>query len=284
MKYLVVLTASEAKKFIAKSLIDKHKGFKKALMEGNMLIHPSTSTVFIYEAIMGEKPEGLWFCGAIAPKGTCISKEFEEIAARRKKGYDQHDVTYSWFFKKSQLFQGIALGECLEKMGPGDYYLKGVNVIDQNGNAGVLTANRDGGTIARAMAKAKQKNFEIMLFASNNKLINISVEEAAKIVDVNNISGSMGIPAGLFKVKGTLITEVEAFQLHEVKASPIASGGLCEAEGACVFVLEGQDKAVLDCLKVIEQCKGAHLDVTFPDCDSCRYDKCPNSIINLPRG
>ena len=93
-------------------------------------MHPSTSTIFVYEEIVGEKPEGLWFCGAVTPKGTCISKEFEEVVAQKGKNFNQKDSSYSWVFKKNQLFKGLILSECLREMGPGDYYLKGVNVID----------------------------------------------------------------------------------------------------------------------------------------------------------
>lgn len=82
---------------------------------------------------------------------------------------------------------------------------------------GVLTATRDEGTIARVMAQAIQKNFEIMLFSSINKVINISIEEAAKVANTNKLSGTMGIPVSLFKVKGNLMTEVEAFNLQGVQ-------------------------------------------------------------------
>jgi len=48
-------------------------------------------------------------------------------------------------------------------MGPGDVYVKGVNTIDPNGNAAVLAANPDGGTISRVMSYAKQRKFDILL-------------------------------------------------------------------------------------------------------------------------
>ena len=133
-----------------------------------------------------------------------------------------------------------------------------------------MTANRDGGTIARVMAQAIQRNFEIMLF---------SIEEAAKVANTNKLSGTMGISVSLFEVKGNLVTEVEAFNLQGAKATPIASGGLCKAEGTGVFVIEGEEKDVKSCLYVIEECKGAYLNVVFPDCEYCRYDKCPRSIV-----
>jgi hypothetical protein len=280
MKYLIVLTPTEAKKFIAKSLVRKHGAMKKALEEGIVLLHPSTSTFFIYEELVGKIPEDLRFIGAIAPKATCISREFEEIAAQRKKGFDQRDTTYSWVFKKGQLTKGVPLGECLNEMGPGDFYVKGVNVIDPDGSAGVLTANPDGGTITRAMTHAKQRKFDLLLIATSNKLINTSIEEASKATGRDKLDGAMGIPTSLFKVHGTLATEKEAFQWHGIKATPIAGGGLREAEGAFVYVLDGDEAAVKACLEVIGECKGARLEATFPDCEACRYERCNLSTVN----
>ena len=109
MRYLVVLTVTEAKKFIAKTLVRKSDKFKRAFDQGRVVLHPSTSTVFIYEELMGKMPDGMKFIGAIAPKGTCISKEFEVIAAERKKNFDQKHVTYSWIFDKGQQLQGLTL-------------------------------------------------------------------------------------------------------------------------------------------------------------------------------
>lgn len=82
---------------------------------------------------------------------------------------------------------------------------------------GVLTANRDEGTIAKVMAQAIQRNFEIMLFSSINKVINISIKGAVKVANTNKLSGTMGIPVSLFKVKGNLMTKVEAFNLQGVQ-------------------------------------------------------------------
>jgi hypothetical protein len=274
MRYLVVLTATEGKQFIAKSLVRKSAPFKQALEKGTLLLHPSTSTSFIYEELTGERPRGLCYIGAIAPRGTCISTEFEEIVAERKKGFDQRDVTYSWVFKKGQYTPGVPLGECLGSMGPGDFYVKGVNLIDRDGHAGVLTANPDGGTITRAMAKSRERKFDLMLLATINKVLNIPIEEAIKIAGRDKLDGAMGIPTSVFKIPGIVMTEVEAFGLHGVKAVPIASGGLAEAEGAGVFVIDGTEKDVNGCVDLVHGCKGAHLDVRFPVCENCRYDKC----------
>ncbi len=280
MKHLVVLTSTDAKKFIAKSLVQKSEKFLRSLEKGKIVLHPSTSTVFVYEEIMGSKPEGLWVCGVVTGKGTCISKEFEELAAERKNTFDQHDVKYSWYFSRGQFIKGVPLEDCLKEMKSGDLYVKGINVIDRKGSAGVLTANKDGGTITRVMSHAKQNNFEIILVATANKFVNVILEEVVKITGSDALDGSMGIPVGIYKVNGSLITEIEAFRLQGVRAIPIASGGLFEADGAGVFVIEGSKKDINVCLNVIEQCKGSKLEIAFPECQQCRYDKCPRSLCH----
>ena len=121
-----------------------------------------------------------------------------------------------------------------------------------------------------------------MLFATINKLINISIEKAVKATNTGKLIKAMKLPVPLFKVKGTLITEIEAFNLQGVKATYVANGGVCEAEGAGIFVIEGEEKDVKSSLEVIEECKGAYLNVACPDCEYCRYDKCPYSVVNSP--
>ncbi len=280
MKYMIALTPTEAKRFIAKSLVRKSDAFKRALNEGIVILHPSTSTFFIFEELSGKMPEGIHFIGAIAPKGTCISKEFEEVAAQRQKGFDQRDVTYSWVYKRGQLVRGVPLGEWLTQMGPGDFYVKGVNVIDPNGGAGVLTANPDGGTITRVMKHARHGKFDLLMIATSNKLISTSIEEASEATGLNKLDGAMGIPTGLVKVHGRLVTEKEAFQLQGIKATPVAAGGLGEAEGSHLYVLDGSEAGVKACLEIIGECKGAHLDVSFPNCEECRYVRCNLSTTN----
>ncbi len=280
MKYLLVLTPTEAKKFIAKSLVRKSETLRKALNKGTVLMHPSTSTSFLYEELVGERPEGLCFIGAIAPKGTCISRDFEEIAAKREKGFDHRSVIYSWVFRAGKLVKEVPLGECLNEMGPGDFYVKGVNVIDPQGNAGVLAANPDGGTIIRALTLSRQKKFDLLLLATLNKLIPVSIEEASKTTGRDKLDGAMGIPTSLFKIPGTLITETEAFRHWGVTATPIAAGGLREAEGAFVHILDGTETEVRACLEVVGECKGARVEARFADCEVCRYGRCNLSTVN----
>ena len=280
MKYQLVLTPTEAKKFIAKTLVRKSEILKKALNKGTVLMHPSTSTFFLYEELAGEKPEGLCFIGAIAPKGTCISRDFEDIVAKREAGFDHRNVTYSWVFKDGKSLKGVPLGECMNQMGPGDFYVKGVNVVDNHGNAGVLAANPDGGTIIRAVTHARQRKFDLLLLATLNKLIPGSIEEASKVAGRDKLDGAMGIPTSLFRIPGTLITEIEAFRHWGIAATPIAAGGLREAEGAYVYVLDGPEPEVRACLEVVGECKGARLETRFADCEVCRYARCNLSTVN----
>jgi hypothetical protein len=42
-------------------------------------------------------------------------------------------------------------------MGPGDHFIKGVNVINCKGNAGVLMANADGGMVRKDLSYVMEK-------------------------------------------------------------------------------------------------------------------------------
>jgi hypothetical protein len=48
---------------------------KKAKEKGLIVIHPSSTTLFLVEELIGKRPERLWVCGIVLPKGMCISWE-----------------------------------------------------------------------------------------------------------------------------------------------------------------------------------------------------------------
>jgi len=59
--------------------------------------------------------------------------------------------------RKGQFFEGLPLRDCLKEMGPGDHFIKGVNVINCKGNAGVLMANADGGMVRKDLSYVMEK-------------------------------------------------------------------------------------------------------------------------------
>ncbi|HEX7475584.1 MAG TPA: hypothetical protein VF318_06405, partial [Dehalococcoidales bacterium] len=68
----IVLTPTESKKLIAKA-VTKLDVVRQAATQGMVVIHPSSSTYFIFEELIGAKPKtNYWVCGVVTPRGMCV--------------------------------------------------------------------------------------------------------------------------------------------------------------------------------------------------------------------
>ncbi len=278
MQAEVVLTPTESKKLIAQSILQL-KEFQEALEKGIVAIHPSSSTIFLYEKIMGHRPKGVWVCGVLVQKGFCGSKEAQEMISARGPGiHDPAKSRQTWLFRKGILQEQTTLGDILEQMTAQDVYVKGSNAVDPQGHVGVLYANPagGGGTIGKVIAAYRKKNFHLLLPIGLEKLIPVPIEVAAKKAAFKKVDKAMGMPCGLIPVPGRKIDEVDALKaLSGAQATPIAAGGLGGAEGSVVLALEGSDQEVGNALNVIGGIKGAQLPVlNLPDCATCDKSYC----------
>ena len=278
MQAEIVLTPTESKKLIAQSILQL-KEFQDALGKGIVAIHPSSSTIFLYEKIMGHRPKGVWVCGVLVQKGFCGSKEAQDMISTRGPGiHDPAKSRQTWFFKKGILQEKTALGDILEQMTASDIYVKGSNALDPQGHVGVLYANPagGGGTIGKVIAAYRKKNFHLLLPIGLEKLIPVSISVAAKKAAFKKVDKAMGMPCGLIPVPGRKIDEVDALKiLSGAQATPIAAGGLGGAEGSIVLALEGSDQEVGNALDVVGGVKGAQLPVlNLPECATCDKPYC----------
>jgi hypothetical protein len=275
MRALIHLTASEGKKLIGRGTIQT-KPIKEALREGLVVLHPSSTTYFIYEEITGTKPAGVWVCGVIVGRGMCVSKELEQVVAKRPPGFDQVDFMHSWVFDRGELRVKVPLGKILEQMGEDDVYIKTPNVIDPQGNVGVFHANPDGGTISRVLKAQKIKGFHLVMPISLLKSIPTSINTASSELGVGRIDISMGIPVGLMPLKGEVITEVNAIEiLSGAAATNVACGGMNEAEGNTSYVINGERRNVEHMLSIIKGIKGTKAPtLNVPECEDCSWKSC----------
>ncbi len=284
MRAQVTLTPSESKKLIAKAVVNLDV-VKQALARGTVVIHPSSTTYFIIEEITGSKPKtDVWVCGVVIPKGTCIEMgtlvgAHSIVSEQAKEGALRHPEAfrYSWVVKGGEVSTGLPLGKILDELTSQDVYIKGANAIDVYGNVGILIGSAvEGGTIGRVLSASKKKGFSIIFPVGIEKLIPISVEEAAKEALKGDYEYSMGLPCALFPVKGIVVSEPKAIEiLSGATAIPIAAGGLAGAEGSVTLVLKGDKDQVTKALEYIEQSKGAKLPpVRTFNCHECPVKGC----------
>jgi len=262
MQAQIVLTPNESKKLIAMAILRMPK-IQNALKNGILVMHPSSSTLFIYEMLFGKRPEGLWVCGCIARQGLCGTRESEElILEQQSEPVDKRKIFRKSFFVERGILQEEAyLDEILGKMGKGDVYIKGVNAVDVYGNTGVLIGNPDGGggSIGMVLAAKKAKGFDIILPAGLEKLIPGVIADASKAAD-RKAGLTMGMPCSLYRMSGEKVDEVDAIRiLSGAKATPISAGGLGGAEGSIVLAIDGGDEQVTSAFELAKTVKGAQL-------------------------
>ena len=109
MRAQVSLIPSESKKLIAKALAEMAE-VKRVVASGVVVMHPSSSTLFLVEELLGRTPETeVWMCGAITPRAACGDDAVKvwmttHPEARGKGGPEA--FPFSWVFEKGKLTQG----------------------------------------------------------------------------------------------------------------------------------------------------------------------------------
>jgi hypothetical protein len=282
MRAQVSLIPNESKKLIAKALASMGE-IKTALEDGIVVMHPSSSTLFLAEEVLGKTPETeVWMAGAVTPRaafGDDAIKVWMMTHPEAKGMNSPEAFPFSWVIEKGKLSQRESLGSLFMRMGPKDVYVKGVNAIDPQGKVGVLIGNDiEGGTIGRVLAAQKKKGFTIIYPVGMEKLIPISIEEAVTAAkDRLNLSYSMGGRCSLLQCEGKIVTELKAIEiLTGANAIPIGAGGIDGAEGAITLVISGEDHQVKKAIKYIEDVKGAKISRQFrqTDCTKCNDEYC----------
>ena len=279
LKAQVVLTPTEAKRLLSKAVLNLTE-VKKALKEGILILHPSSTTIFMLEELgYSLTPERIWVCGHISPKGLCMARPIID-AVLGTPGFGPAMYPFDLVLKKGELlpFKNPTLGPALEEMGPEDIYVKGVNILDPEGNAGVLLAERKGGSLGLVLKQQKAKKFKIIIPVGIEKRIGIPLSKA--IETARDVQIAQGIPCGLWHLRGALVTEIEAFRaLFDVEATPVSAGGLCGAEGAVTWVLQGDEKNVQNAFDFCNQIRGHQLPFTLPvyECAECPNPICQQS-------
>ncbi|MCX8032525.1 MAG: hypothetical protein N3B14_03895 [Thermoleophilia bacterium] len=277
----VILTPTESKKLIGQAVAAMPE-VKKAALEGIVVLHPSSSTWFVVEALTGSIPTtNVWVCGAITPKGACgdMGVYFGEGSLNRVSG--PGGFPHSWVIREGKLSVGETLGDLMEKMGSEDVYIKGVNAIDPWGGVGVMVGNPvEGGTIGFVLSARRKKPFHLIFPVGLEKLIPLPVEQAAKEAKRAKCGYAMGAAVGLLPChEGRAVTEIDAIRiLTGAEAVPIAAGGLSGAEGAVCLVIKGEDEQVRHAIDLVEECKGARI----PQVRQFNCKECPNKMCAFP--
>jgi len=147
-------------------------------------------------------------------------------------------------------------GSVIDKLVPGDIFIKGANAVDPCGNVGVLMAGPGGGTMGQFYMGLKAQAWRQSIpSASRSSFLGGRGGPVWREVDAgadNRLPRRDGLRRGR-----RVVTEIEAIDsLFGLNAIHYASGGWGGAEGAVTLIVEGEDDAVGKCLDLIEKIKG----------------------------
>ncbi len=130
--------------------------------------------------------------------------------------------------------------EILARLSPGDGVIKGGNVLDPQGVAGVYVAGEDGGTVGKFLAAALARGVEVIIPISRNKSVHSRVWELAQRLGRGRLDLAAGPKLGLVSLVGTVITETEAVHLLDgMEAVQMGGGGVGRESGAVALLLSG---------------------------------------------
>lgn len=250
----IVLTSTESKKLIAKAVVANSQ-VQYALRHGIIMIHPSSTTAWIYEEIMGSWPEEPWVFGLVTPKG--LSRSKSAVESMKAKG----GARKQWVFIKGVLQDTTDLNETLLTMTSSDVFIKSCNALDNEGNTAVLTTTPHvGGTIGRVLKAQKERGFQLIIPIGLEKLIPGTIKSIYKSFESDLPECGTGLFCGIFPVLGEKMDERDALHhLCAVDAIAVSAGGIVGAEGGVTLFVKDEKEKVLSVLALIDTVKDARL-------------------------
>lgn len=261
MKAQITLTPAEAKRLIAKALL-QHPQIKRALKTGVIVLNLGSTNAYLAEELLKSEIEKERFvAGLIDSSGTCVVPKRERISSfvlREGRVVDENpeDVT--------------------RIMGPSDVFVKGANAVDLAGMAWVMLASETGGTLGHVLGTLMARGVPILVPAGLEKYVPEKLDFAATKTGIHQIELSTGSAVGLLPLPGEIFSEIEAFKLMgNVEVYIIGAGGIGGGEGSYTFMIEGDEAVVKDIFDRVEKIRGEkNLRSVRGSCGSCIYT-CP---------
>ncbi len=251
-KALIILTPAESKRLIARGVVAMPE-VKNALKSGLIIIGRGTTNTFVAEELMkSAKNKAAYKLKAMNKgeytRGVVASGELN-VNARRGTGFDI-------VLKNGQILDEDPR-EIIKQFTKNDVFFKGANAVDAWGEAGVLCAGEDAGTIGYAMMTMIARDANLIVPVGLEKMVP-SVEAGVNETGVYNYKYSTGSPCVLVPlVKGKVVTEIQALAiLFGVNATMAGGGGIGGSEGAVTLVIEGEEVSVDKAFALIKSIKG----------------------------
>ncbi len=260
MKAAFTLIPSESRRLIAKAVCEMDE-VKAAMKNAYVILNGGTSNGYIAHELFGMndlKPE-LFTAGTSSHRLLCVTDAdkrtpFPIIYHKGKPSDKTLKESFDDFHKETVL-------------------IKGANAVDAEGNAAVIAAGFDGGTMGATIGTAVAQGLKYIVPVGLEKLVP-SAAECTAFTGAKTFDYTMGADFGMFCIPNAIVvTEIEAFKiLADVEAAHVASGGIGESAGAVFLVVQGNEANVKKTIDLVESIKG---EPTLPGfkgtCEACTY-------------
>jgi hypothetical protein len=237
MKAQITLTVPVAKNMIAAAILHR-KDFRQARKNGKILFKGGTTVSAV--AVKAGLP-ALRISGRISPRGAKSGEDGPYKAAHSLLLYKETVVSVDDDFPAQ-----VAWLEA------GDIVVIGANALDTDGFAGILLGSPLGGMPGQGFSGIMSQGCKVIVACGLEKLIPGKISAACCSAGMNGTDWSMGMSCGLVPIAGEVVTEQKAMEeLFQIKAVPIAAGGVCGAEGATSWILDGEEANVRQAVQAV---------------------------------
>lgn len=238
------LTPAAGKRLIARAIAE-HPVVIKSIKKGIIVIIAGTTNGYVAEELLKKIGQSDKFRRARFFRGIVLPPKVKTTGSGRLP--DESKFPGDVVIKNGTWQRGKTIFDVIEDLKEGDVIMKGANCINLvDKKAGVLIGHPKGGTIATALQAVVGKRVKLLLPVGLEKRIPGNIDMIASLL---NASGGTG--PRLLPVPGEIITEIQAIELLSgAKATLVAGGGVCGAEGAVWLALHGEKKQ-LDKAKII---------------------------------
>ena len=260
MKAAFTLIPSESRRLIAKAVCEMNE-VKTAMEKAYVVLNGGTSNGYIAHELFGIndlKPE-LFTAGTSTHRLLCVTD-----ADKR--------TPFPIIYHKGEP-SDKTLKESFDDFHKETVLIKGANAVDAEGNAAVIAAGFDGGTMGATIGTVVAQGLKYIVPVGLEKLVP-SAAECTAFTGAKTFDYTMGADFGMFCIPNAIVvTEIEASEiLADVEAAHVASGGIGESAGAVVLVVQGNEANVKKAIELVESIKG---EPTLPGfkgtCEACTY-------------
>ncbi|MBR3276764.1 MAG: hypothetical protein IKG08_09230 [Eubacterium sp.] len=227
MKKQLFLTPMEGKQLIANALCENSDVLTAAL-EHTLVITAGTTNGFVAEALyrklgLGEFDKSHFFRGVFTGRKLVPNSPAVDVIIR-----------------KGEVIEGKTIEDIAPELTAGDMIMKGGNALYLPGKqVGVAVGNPMLGTMSHVLPAVYGRRVSLLMPIGLEKRVEWPIDELEAFCNAPDMDGLR-----LAMAPGRPYTEIDAFESVGVSAVILASGGVEGKEGAILFGLEGDEKAL----------------------------------------